>query len=183
MSRLALLLCLACPLRLCAGQVESGAVQEQEGVYTLHLTAVLDADRDKVFALIADHGGLHRLSHVIVQSGLLVPPVPGGVRRRLMLHVCILVFCFKGPLAEDIGERSPELMTTTVVPELSDFKSGRSEWRLAALGHRSTRIRLDYQLEPAFWVPPVIGPWLIKRKMLNIAREAIEHIETLAEVG
>ena len=183
MPRLVLLLCLAYPLELSAGQVEEGAVSEDSGVYTLQLNAVLDVDSDRVSAIISDHPGLHRLSHVIVQSAMLDPPVPGGLRRRLMLHVCILVFCYKGPLVEDIVERGPERMTTTVVPELSDFRSGRSEWRIATLDHRRTRVRLDYVLEPAFWIPPVIGPWLIKRKMFNIAREAIDHIEALAHAG
>jgi hypothetical protein len=36
---------------------------------------------------------------------------------------------------------------------------------------------------PAFWIPPVIGPWLIKKKMMEEGRVTIERIEELASHG
>lgn len=183
MSRLVLLLCLGCPLRLCAGQIEESAVHESHGVYALRLSVVIDAGSDPVFRLLSDHGGLHRLSRVIVESTLLEPAEPGAARRKFMLRVCILLFCFKGALVEDVAVQGRERIRTTVVPALSAFRSGKSEWQLAPLDQRHSRILLNYELEPDFWIPPVIGPWLIKRRMLGVAREAIGNIEALAGAG
>jgi len=35
-------------------------------------------------------------------------------------------------------------------------------------------------MEPAFWVPPAIGPYLIKRKLRNDGGDAINRIEEIA---
>ncbi|MBI2994679.1 MAG: SRPBCC family protein [Gammaproteobacteria bacterium] len=180
MYRFVVLFCLGYPLPLCAGQIERGTVHERNGVYELHVSAVIDAGSEAVFRLISDHEGLRRLSRVIVESTLLVPTVPGVTRRRLRLNVCILLFCFKGPLVEDVATHGRERITTVVVSAQSAFRSGSGDWRLAAVDERRSRIQLDYLLEPDFWIPPVIGPWLIKRRMLGVAREAIGNIETLA---
>jgi hypothetical protein len=42
-----------------------------------------------------------------------------------------------------------------------------------------SRIKLYSELEPAFWIPPLIGPYLIKQKMMSEAKKTIKRIEEL----
>ncbi len=39
----------------------------------------------------------------------------------------------------------------------------------------------DFEMEPAFWVPPVIGPFVIQRALRNGAERAVDRIEKLAK--
>ena len=39
---------------------------------------------------------------------------------------------------------------------------------------------LTATLEPAFWVPPVIGPWLVKRRFVSELLESADHMEAAA---
>ena len=39
----------------------------------------------------------------------------------------------------------------------------------------------DAEIEPAFWVPPLIGPYLIARELRRQAQVTAESIERLAD--
>ena len=65
------------------------------------------------------------------------------------------------------------------IPEESDFKYSRERWQLIPEG-KGTIMIYDFELEPAFWVPPVIGPYLIRRALRGGAERAIGRIEVLA---
>jgi len=36
-------------------------------------------------------------------------------------------------------------------------------------------------MKPKFWIPPGIGPYLIKRKLRNSGSDAIDRIELIAQ--
>jgi hypothetical protein len=37
------------------------------------------------------------------------------------------------------------------------------------------------EMEPNFWLPPFVGPWFLKRTLLQGAPAAIDQIELLAQ--
>jgi len=37
------------------------------------------------------------------------------------------------------------------------------------------------EMEPAFWLPPFVGPWFLKRTLLRGAPAAVGRIEELAQ--
>jgi len=55
-----------------------------------------------------------------------------------------------------------------------------TEWQVTELEDSQTLIQFNSQFQPKFLVPPIIGPLLIKRKVLNAAKHIIEAIEHLA---
>jgi hypothetical protein len=65
-------------------------------------------------------------------------------------------------------------------PAKSDFKFSRERWRLVKDGE-GTLLIYDFEMEPAFWVPPVIGPYVIKRSLASGGVDAIDRIEALAQ--
>ena len=72
------------------------------------------------------------------------------------------------------------LIEALTVPALSDFRRGIYRWRLQS-ENGATRMQFTALLEPDFWVPPVIGPWLIKRKLLDEVRVTTAAIESRAD--
>src|SRR3546814_6184254 len=51
-----------------------------------------------------------------------------------------------------------------VIPALSNLRYGKAHWQLERCDAQ-TCLNFSAELEPDFWVPPLLGPWLIKRTM------------------
>ena len=180
MPRCGLLVLLLVSFPVRAGAIDSASVAVRDGVYILNLDALIDAPRSRVLALATDYAHLSRLSDAITRSSLIWNHGPHDERRRMVLHTCILIFCFKAVLVEDVNETSPGTIVTTVVPSQSDFSAGRSVWRFTAAPHDETRVRVHITKKPSFWIPPIIGPWLAKRAMMSQTLKIIDRMETLA---
>ncbi|MGH8581113.1 MAG: hypothetical protein ACREVK_13695 [Gammaproteobacteria bacterium] len=64
--------------------------------------------------------------------------------------------------SKEIKRQANGDIITRVVPEESDFSYGRCHWRTRSLTAQASRIALSAEVTPAFWVPPLIGPWILK---------------------
>lgn len=177
------LLCMTWSQAGSAGSVTQAAASYDHGVYELNLDVELHAQADRVFALISDMDGLHRLSSTILESSAMGPGPGGQQRRRLVMRTCLLFYCFKAIIVEDVVHIDKDTIIADVVPELSEFRSGHTEWRVTSAGASGTHIRLHSTFEPAFWVPPLIGPWIIKNRLVRAARETARRIEVLVADG
>ena len=67
---------------------------------------------------------------------------------------------------QDVKQHAGGMIEAVTVPALSDFRRGIYRWQLRG-ENAATRMRFTAVLEPDFWVPPLIGPWMIKRKLLE----------------
>ncbi len=143
-----------------AGEIEQATVRHKDGVYTLALDIVVASRYEPVYALITDYDHLYRISEVLIETTLLSQPDAEVKRRRLVIRTCILVFCFTTRMVEDVQETGNTIIAT-IVPEQSDYKHGKTEWYVASVDAGHSRIRLLSELEPDFWIPPFIGPWLM----------------------
>jgi hypothetical protein len=175
--RLALLLLIIGSGPLPAGEVNHSGVTYQAGVYSLEFDVVIEAELDTVRGYVTDYANLDQLSELIIESELLEPPATDSKRRLLVVRPCILFLCRNLRVVEDITEVRPDQIVATVVPALCDFKSGETRWQLAAADSRHTRIEFQGSVEPGFWVPPLLGPALVKRRLLKEAMQIIQNIE------
>lgn len=178
MRRAAIALCLLPALPALANETVQASASHEHGSYHLQLEAEIEADFARVYALVTDFDHMSRLNPAILESAALA--APDGERRRFRLRSCILFYCLKARVTERIERVGGEVIIATVVPEESDFSAGRSEWRLTPVAAGRTRIRLETEVTPSFWVPPLIGPWLIQRKLQEEGRATVRRIEELA---
>lgn len=178
--RLLLLLFLTFPgISSSAGEIKSASVEHEGNDYRLDLVMQVDAGREGIVALLMDHENYKQLSEIMIESGLVQDAPADKTRRRLVVETCIVFFCFRVVMVEDIEQTSDDRILASMVPEGSDFKYGRTEWLIEPLGPDRCEIDYSFHLQPDFWVPPAIGPFLIKRKMINEARETILKMESL----
>jgi hypothetical protein len=66
-----------------------------------------------------------------------------------------------------------------VDPQQSDFAYSREQWQLIPEGDGTLMI-YNFEMEPGFWVPPLIGPYVIKRALKAGGGNAVGRIETVA---
>ena len=170
------------PVSAGAGEILDLYVGHEAGVYSVALDARLDAPRAHVYHLVTDYEHLADINPSIQESRVLRVTGPDEHRVHSILRVCILIFCKEMTQVQDVQQRGEGLIEALTVPALSDFRRGVFRWQLLE-EDTVTRMRFIAELEPDFWVPPVIGPWLIKRKLIEEVRTTTAAIESRATSG
>ena len=110
---------------------------------------------------------------------MLVSPHAGRLRVRSVVRVCILIFCKRVVQVQDVTLVDDHTVVATMVPGAGDFRAGLSRWELTAVG-AATELHFTQVFEPDFWVPPLIGPWLIEKKLVREVAETAMYIEVKA---
>ena len=148
--------------------------------YRLYSEAYLDVNREALYDLLTDFDKFEKFTSAIVESKNIDADERGRPGFYARMQGCVLLFCksfirngylLLSPIAEIVAISNPEE---------SDFKYCRERWQLIPDGE-GTLLIYDFEMEPAFWVPPVIGPFYIQRTLRRGAGRAVNRIEVLAQ--
>ncbi len=161
--------------------LDDTTIQYNAGVYTVAFDMQLDADTAQVRALMTDYDHLDRLSDIVTNSRVLDVMANGDKRIQLDMHACVWIFCRMVHRVQDVTTLEDGDLRTRAVPERSDFSQAVERWHIEATP-RGTRIRYNAQLTPNFFVPPLLGPYLIKQAIRRELLSAAQHLEALAPV-
>jgi hypothetical protein len=175
----ALLAGLLLPLAVTAGEIMESAVTEQDGVYDIDIRARIAAPVVMVHRVITDYDHLHRANPAIVESRVVHEYSPLRHRVHTVIEACILFFCRRVVQLQDIVQQGTSRIEAFILPQESDFRYGWALWELSAAG-TATDMHFRARLEPAFWVPPLIGPWLFERQILHELLESARYMEAQA---
>jgi uncharacterized protein YndB with AHSA1/START domain len=167
---------LAVPLLSRAGGVLDSYVSYEAGVYSLSIEALIDAPAGMVYRLITDYDHLYEINPAIRESRILRTYSPVKHRIRTVTRVCVLFYCRDVTESQDMVQSPGYTIDADILPQNSDFHRGRGQWRLTAEGD-ATVMHFHAELVPAFFLPPLIGPWLIRREMVNQITEIVMIIE------
>ena len=169
------------PYALSAGEILDSKVTHDGVVYRLSITARVDAPLAVVYQLITDFTNLSAINPSIEESQVLASEDARRQRVRSVIKVCILVFCKRVEQVQDVNLIDSRTLEATMVPGAGDFRGGLARWEFTPDGD-GTLLHFTEVFEPDFWVPPVIGPWLIEKKLVNEVAETAMYIElTVAE--
>ena len=163
-----------------AAEMRELTVDWQDDVYSILATADLDAPIDAVRRVLVDVEHYHWITGAIKESTLLDRQGPHEVTIYTRMEACFGPFCKEVEQVQRVNYSEPNVVRLTSLPKYSDVKSGVSEWRLAELDGNRTRITWSLTMEPDFWVPPLIGPALVRSGLRAEGRDTINGIETLA---
>lgn len=164
-----------------AADVLHTEVSHDAGRYTVVFEFQVAADANAVRRILTDYDHLDRLSRVVQKSEQLPPGDDGRSRVRVVMHSCFMFFCQTVRKLETITEFSDGRLVTVADPAESDYRYSRVEWQIHA---EETRTRVTYRAEhePAFFVPPLIGPWVIKSRIRDELGLIAERLEQLAQL-
>src|SRR3569833_221269 len=143
----------------------------------------LNADAQRAYEVLADAALLPLINPAIRAARPLAEP---GAERRLYTEVrlCVVVFCHTLHQVQDMGggaEQGGWTLTADVIPERSDLRYGHAEWHFTSAGGASD-LHFRLEVEPAFWVPPFFGPWLVERLLREQAEITSAGIERRAAI-
>lgn len=165
-----------------AVEIQSVAVEYQDARYRISMRVTLDAPAGATYAVFADLPRLPQINPAVHEVQILESLA--GDRRRVFTEVrtCVSIYCRHLKQVQDMHftpRAEGGAVAAQVLPERSDFHFGEARWDFRDCSGK-TCLSFDAQLEPAFWVPPLIGPWLIKRKLHDEAVQTSQGIERLA---
>ena len=154
-------------------------VTHDHGVYRLVSDAYIDAPREAIFEVLTDYERFGRISSAYKDYGFLEPAADGVPIIYTTMEGCVLFFCVSMRRVERLETSVPGFIRTDTLPEQSDFKSSVSEWTLTSEAD-GTKMTYSLMMEPDFWIPPLIGPWLLQQRLERGGNGAVNRIERLA---
>jgi len=174
-----LLVWLLCSASAAGGTIHSAAVTYQSGSFIVEVDALLDVAESRARAVLTDYKHLERLIPAVERSEILNRRAPGDYRVQTVTHTCLWFYCKRLKRVQDVVEAHDGSITAVVIPELSDFSYGNLRlnlWQEAT----GTRILIRSEAAPDVWIPPLLGPWLIKRELHAEAVQTVHNLERMA---
>jgi hypothetical protein len=165
-----------------AGKVYTASATHESGVYRIEVDALVNVPEPLVRELLTDYNHLGRVNDAIEVSEILKTRKPGDYQVRTETEACVWFYCMRVHQVQDVIEAYDGSVTATVIPALSDFRQGYARLNLWQ-EPGGTRVLIRSEVEPDFWIPPIIGPWLIKRKLRSEALETVRNLERVAQPG
>lgn len=132
-----------------------------------------------VFQALSDYEHFAELSTRFKESRFLEPAPNGDPRIYTQVEGCVWFFCRTVSRYAQLELIPYVRITATVEPDESDVDYGVESWELTTV-RNATRVSYTHEMEPKFWVPPVVGLWAIKRVLNKDALESAKRIEALA---
>jgi hypothetical protein len=161
-----------------AAEVRDQTVIRRQQRYELHSETVIAAPVAPIRRLLADYENLPRLNPSLKRVRI-VERRGDTVRLESNSEFCVLGLCLPFHWQQDVSQLPQGDIVMAIVPDRGDFKQGQGRWRLLP-EREHTRLVVDLQLTPNFWVPPLFGPWLMQRTLAAEALETAQNIERLA---
>lgn len=175
--KLAALLALGVSGAVAAAQIETLKVDHAGDRYWVSMRVLLDAPAAAAYRAFADPRNLRAINPAVEDMSV---QADGGLYTQV--RICAGVFCkvmrqvqsMRYTPRSDGGH-----ISATVDPARSDLSFGAAQWDFAAQGAR-TRLEFAAALEPKFWIPPFLGPWLVESSLRQQAQRTCAGIESLA---
>lgn len=163
-----------------AAEIVELETSHRNGEYGLEMTVGLSAPRDRVLDVLTDYATLSELNPSIVEVMVLAADDPDVTRVRTRIKRCVLFYCPELVRVEDVRNTPEGGLNAVLVPALSDFSSGEASWAFVEVDGL-TQVSYQARFRPDFWVPPLIGPAIIRGALEEEARILFENVERRAQ--
>lgn len=162
-----------------AAEMRRVEVDYSDGQYTMESEVWFDAGQEAVYDVFLDWDLSPEFSSWIDEARNLEPDESGLSGYYIRNRGCILIMC-KSVVREGRVEVERYLMIHAVAnPDKSDFELSDETWTFRTEGDQ-TVVTYRIEMVPKFWVPPLVGPWAIKRKLRSSGGDALNRIEEIA---
>jgi len=155
---------------------------EENNLYHLRSASTINAPPELIIKTLLDYNNFHRLSGGIKETRYLEPDSDSTPVAYTLVESCVLFFCKQIKKTERVLVASDNEIVLEVDPSRSDFKFMHSRWSVKQVNGQ-TILAYDMDMEADFWIPPVIGPWAIKRKLHSSAMNMARRMEKMAKTG
>jgi len=154
-------------------------VEREDGLYSMRSVVFFNVEPEYLYRVLTDFDLFKKFTSAIVESNNVEADENGRPQFFARMEGCVLVWC-KSFVRNGYLELNPIAEIIAISdPARSDFEISRERWQLIPEGDGTVMI-YEFQMVPAFWVPPIIGPFYIKRALSSGGVDAVDRIEALA---
>lgn len=171
-----LLCCL--PVVCQAAQTRSLSVTFDDGRYSTRMQVFMAAPAAAAMQVLQDYRHLARLNPA-VQKAVVLSSKGGDTLLETTLELCVAFLCKTLHQVQHMQVLGLHALQADVIPAQSDLSFGHASWRFTPT-QGGTLMDFSAQIDPKFWVPPLIGPWLIRMELEEQARITSRNLERLA---
>ena len=167
-----------------AAQVLGVQVTHEGSRFLIGMHIAIDAAPADVFRALRDYAAMPRYNPDLLAVSVEPTSEPNRVRLFTTVHICVLLFC-KTMHQEQVMTATVNVaggvLQAELLPQEGAFQ-GTGHWAVKSCPENRPKSCVDAQIElvPNFWVPPVIGPWLIRKKMYDEAERSSVGLEQVA---
>lgn len=170
------------PFIATAHELSQAEVTEDKGIFRLQFSSIIDAPAEHVRQVLTDFTHSYRLSSSIIESEVLPSKHADTTKIRTKVLACASVFCREVERVDNVRMLASGDLQATIVPELSEFRSGQAIWKITAIDDRS-KVVYEATLEPDFYIPPVIGIAVISNSLKGEFITTFDRIERIASIN
>lgn len=170
---------LAAVLPAAAAELRSVEFDRLEDRYVFESEAWFDVGVEAIYDVLLDYDLSEQFSSAIDAARNLPPDEEGRRRFYVRNRGCVLLFCKSFERTGTIEHEPYTSISASVDPAVSDFEFSDETWTFRPEDDGTT-VHYRVEFEPKFWVPPVIGPWVIRRTLASHGGDAIDRIEAIA---
>jgi hypothetical protein len=156
-------------------------INEQSGVYRIKVAALVAAPASYVRYVLTDYRHIYRLNPSIIESEVLGQHEDGSVNVRTKVVGCAAWFCEELDRVEKVRIMPSGDLHAEIIPELSQFKSGQTHWRIEPKGDYC-EVTYVSDMEPDIYIPPVVGKFLIKKSIREGMHTSFKNLENISSV-
>ena len=167
------------PRLLNSAELREVLIERNDNYYRLNSETWFDVSPEALYGVLSDYDQFTKFTSAIAESRNVEPDDRGRPQFYSRMEGCVLLWC-KSFIRNGYLVLDPMQEITAITdPETSDFKLSRENWTLIP-EDGGTLMIYDFHMIPDFWVPPVIGPFYIKRALKSGGDKAVNRIEALA---
>lgn len=155
-------------------------VDRVAGRYVLRSETMFAATPEDLYGVLTNYDLFMKFTSAFTESKNLEPDEDGRPRFYNRMEGCVLLFCVSFERYGHLVLKPLTHIEAVVDPAKSDFKYSVERWELIDNGEKTLLI-YEFEVEPDFWVPPIIGPFYIRRALRAGAVDAVDRIEALAQ--
>jgi len=160
-------------------------IEKQGERYILHITVQVNANVDSVKQIITDYENLTSINPYLKESKVISMTDNKRTTVSMLTEACVLFICFKIRHVDIFQRVGDDIIFIRTIPKISDFKEGWSRWTIKEINSNNnktvTQLSLDSEMVPDFFILPIIGPYQLKKKIIEIASVTINNLEIKAQ--
>ena len=165
-----------------SGEVIHSYVDHDQGHYLLNLEMGITAPLQNVYAVLLDFNAITELNDSIKVSQLLKQQ-QNQYTVLLESIGCVWFFCRRIKQVQIVTDIGNGYLQSITDPTQSDMVSGKVLWHVRSDPQNTEQTLITYSadFEPDFFVPPLLGPWLMKKRLLKEGLKTVDGIERKAQ--
>jgi hypothetical protein len=169
------------PSTLHAVHIPEIEISERGGVYQIKVVAVIDSSAEHVRNVLTDYMHIYKLNPSIIESEVLKRDDDGTVSVRTKVIGCAAYFCEEMERVEKVSMLPSGDLYAEIIPELSRFKYGHTNWRIKTVGNHC-EVTYESEMEPDIYIPPVVGKFLVKKSIKEEAKISFANLQKVSTI-